>query len=262
MLDKIRKFIQYPRLTQNSPKRPAALKYFPGNPIIDGRLCNLCGECAKRCPSKAITTDASGDHYLIDHGQCVFCMLCEEVCPLGAVTAAKNILYAEKSRDKLIKSPLIVSGDEAESISWEGMQEKLNAKIANIFGRSLNIREVDSGSCNGCDYEINALNNPFIDVERFGIHFVASPRHADMLLVTGTAVRNMQEALLKTYNATPDPKLVVAVGACACSGGIFRDTYATNNGIDSLIPVDVYIPGCPPRPQAIVYGILKAIERI
>ena len=134
--------------------------------------------------------------------------------------------------------------------------------IKKTFGRSLQIREVDSGSCNACDSEINALNNPFNDIERLGIKFVASPRHADMLLVTGAATRNMQLALAKTYNAAPDPKLVVAVGACACSGGIFRDTYATSNGIDSIVPVDVYIPGCPPRPQAILYGILNAFDRV
>ena len=144
----------------------------------------------------------------------------------------------------------------------ENVEDHLAEKIKKKFGRSLQIREVDAGSCNGCDYEANALNNPFNDVERLGIHFVASPRHADMLLVTGCVSRNMELALIKTYNATPDPKLVVAVGACACSGGIFRDAYAARSGIGSILPVDVYIPGCPPRPQAIMYGILKAINRL
>jgi Ni,Fe-hydrogenase III small subunit len=131
-----------------------------------------------------------------------------------------------------------------------------------MFGRSLQIRAVDAGSCNGCDYEINGLNNSFNDLERFGIHFVASPRHADMLLVTGPVTRNMEAALLRTYEATPDPKLVVAVGTCAISGGIFKNCYATRSGIDTLLPVDIYIPGCPPRPQAILYGILKALDRL
>ena len=145
---------------------------------------------------------------------------------------------------------------------YELIGNSLKDKISSYFGRSLGIREVDAGSCNGCDNEINAMNSPYNDLERFGMHFVASPRHADLLLVTGPAARNMELALIKTYNATPDPKLVVAVGACACSGGIFKDSYATRNGIDSIVPVDVYIPGCPPRPQALIYGILLAIERM
>lgn len=169
---------------------------------------------------------------------------------------------ASKERFGLRHTPFIVEERIIPDESYEIIGEKIKDKSKRIFGRSLQIREVDAGSCNGCDYEINALNNPFNDVERFGIHFVASPRHADMLLVTGTATRNMELALVKTYNATPDPKMVVAVGACACSGGIFRDSYATRNGIDSIVPVDVYIPGCPPRPQAVLYGILKAIDRL
>jgi Ni,Fe-hydrogenase III small subunit len=121
---------------------------------------------------------------------------------------------------------------------------------------------VDAGSCNGCELEIVALNNPVHDIERLGIHFVASPRHADMLLVTGPVTRNMELALRKTYDATPDPKLVVAVGACGISGGIFGTNYATRGGVDQVIPVDVYIPGCPPRPEALLFGILMAVGRL
>ena len=121
---------------------------------------------------------------------------------------------------------------------------------------------MDAGSCNGCELEIVALNNPVHDIERFGIHFVASPRHADMLLVTGPVTRNMELALRKTYDATPDPKLVVAVGACGISGGIFGTNYATRAGVDQVIPVDVYIPGCPPRPEALLHGILLAVGRL
>lgn len=240
MFDKTRKLIKYPRLTQDSPKRPVNSGFFIGQPVIDQALCDGCGACIERCPSSAIHRENAAATVEINCHECVFCMLCEEVCPLSAIQMTKEIYLVD---------------------SVEKIGEELQAKIRKTFGRSLNIREVDSGSCNGCDYEINALNNPFVDIERFGIHFVASPRHADMLLVTGTAVRNMEQALLKTYNATPDPKLVVAVGACACSGGIFRDTYATNKGIQSIVPVDVFIPGCPPRPQAILYGILKALDR-
>jgi Ni,Fe-hydrogenase III small subunit len=126
----------------------------------------------------------------------------------------------------------------------------------------LHIREVDAGSCNGCEIEIVGLNSPVYDIERFGIHFVASPRHADMLLVTGPVSRNMELALRKTYDATPEPRLVVAVGACGCSGGLFGQNYASLGGVDKVIPVDVYIPGCPPNPHALIYGILTAISRL
>ena len=139
---------------------------------------------------------------------------------------------------------------------------ELREKIKKMFGRSLTIREVDAGSCNGCEIEITALNNPIYDIERFGIHFVASPRHADVLLVTGPASKNMEIALLRTYEATPGPKIVIAVGACACSGGIFGDTYATTGGIDKVVPVDVYIPGCPPRPEVLIQGLLLAVDRM
>lgn len=144
----------------------------------------------------------------------------------------------------------------------EIMGQRLNDKIRNIFGRSLHIREVDAGSCNACEVEVNALSNPIYDIERFGLHIVASPRHADMLLVTGPVTRNMELALLKTYNATPSPKLVAAMGSCACNGGIFGDTYASCGGVDKVIPVDVYIPGCPPRPQAVIFGLMVALDKL
>ncbi|CAG0963707.1 MAG: Energy-conserving hydrogenase subunit echC [Candidatus Methanoperedens nitroreducens] len=144
----------------------------------------------------------------------------------------------------------------------EIMGQRLNDKIRNIFGRSLHIREVDAGSCNACEVEVNALSNPIYDIERFGLHIVASPRHADMLLVTGPVTRNMELALLKTYNATPSPKLVAAMGSCACNGGIFGDTYASCGGVDKIIPVDVYIPGCPPRPQAVIFGLMVALDKL
>ncbi len=144
----------------------------------------------------------------------------------------------------------------------EIMGQRLNEKIKKIFGRSLHIREVDAGSCNACEVEITALSNPIYDIERFGLHIVASPRHADMLLVTGPVTRNMELALLKTYNATPDPKMVAAIGSCACNGGIFGDTYASGGGADKFIPVDVYIPGCPPRPQALIFGLMVAVDKL
>ena len=138
----------------------------------------------------------------------------------------------------------------------------MRAKVMRTFGRSLAIREVDVGSCNGCEVEVNSLTNPIYDIERLGLRIVASPRHADALLVTGPVTRNMEQALLQTYRAMPSPKLVIAMGACACSGGVFKDCYATANGVASVLPVDVFIPGCPPRPQAIIHGILLALDKV
>ena len=140
--------------------------------------------------------------------------------------------------------------------------DRLKAAIHKLLGRSLHIREVDAGSCNGCEVEITSLNNPIYDIERFGIHFVASPRHADMLLVTGPVTRNMEIALKLTHDATPGPNVVVAVGACAIGGGIFGKSYASCGGVDAVLPVDVFIPGCPPRPEALLHGILLAVGRL
>ena len=261
MYKMVRKLIQYPRLTQNYPQKKIDSSLFIGSPEISIEKCSMCGECATRCPSGAINIDKEANKIGVNLDECVFCVLCEDVCPQKAIKMTSRFELAEKTRDSLRQSTLIVE-ENSPNASYEVLCDQLKANITQLLGRSLAIREIDSGSCNGCDYEINALNNPFNDLERLGISFVASPRHADMLLVTGTATRNMREALIKTYNATPDPKLVVAVGACACSGGIFRDTYATQNGIDRIVPVDVYIPGCPPRPQAIIYGLLKALDRL
>jgi len=262
MFEMIKKIFRYPRLTVNYPAQPLDASLFIGKPIIDQKVCTLCGECAGHCPTTAIVIDPVRREIGINLDQCVFCVRCEDSCPVGAVRMSTDFELAAKDRNDLRMTPAEADVQQNPDQAYALIGEAVKRKIDRLFGRSLCIREVDSGSCNGCDYEVNALNNPFNDLERFGMHFVASPRHADLLLVTGTATRNMELALIKTYNATPDPKLVVAVGACACSGGIFRDSYATRNGIDGIVPVDVYIPGCPPRPQAILYGILKALDKI
>ena len=262
MFKSILKIIKYPRLTQNYPKKAIDSRLFIGRPKIDSDKCTGCGECVSRCPSNAIVNNKNTKKAYINLDECIFCVLCEEVCPVGAVKMSNEFELAQYDKRKLREKTIVVDENSEIDIPEDIIYRELKARIKKLFNGSMSIREVDSGSCNGCDYEINALNNPFNDIENLGITFAASPRHADMLLVTGTAVRNMEAALIKTYNATPDPKLVVAVGACACSGGIFKDTYATRNGIDSIVPVDVYIPGCPPRPQAIMYGILKALDRI
>jgi Ni,Fe-hydrogenase III small subunit len=138
--------------------------------------------------------------------------------------------------------------------------ERLRAEVLEYFGGALTIRHVDAGSCNGCELEINALNNPYYNLEGLGIKFVASPRHADMLLVTGPVSRHMEVALKRTYDATPEPKLVVALGDCGCTGGIFGESYASCGRVSNVIPVDVAVPGCPPTPFAIMQGILTAIS--
>lgn len=145
---------------------------------------------------------------------------------------------------------------EEKDLGW-----KLEQRIKEVLGHSLHIRHVDSGSCNGCDFEMNALSNPYYDIQRFGVDFVASPRHADMLMVTGGVTRHLEQALLKTYHAASHPKMVVAIGACASGGGMIGNTYANYGGVDKIVPVYVYVPGCPPRPEAIIEGILLSLDR-
>jgi Ni,Fe-hydrogenase III small subunit len=145
--------------------------------------------------------------------------------------------------------------------SVEELGQRLRQRIHAAFQRSMQLRHLDVGSCNACDWELNALLNPVYDLQRFGLDFVASPRHADALMVTGAVTRNLEPALWATFEATPDPKLVIAIGACASGGGIVAESYATAGGVDRCLPVDIYIPGCPPRPTAILHGLLMALER-
>jgi Ni,Fe-hydrogenase III small subunit len=140
------------------------------------------------------------------------------------------------------------------------LRQELQRRILDVLGRALCIRHVDAGSCNGCELEIHALNNPLYNLEGLGIRFVASPRHADLLLVTGPVSRHMESALLRTYEATPDPKLVVAVGDCGCTGGIFGESYASRGQVSQVIPVDVAVPGCPPAPARILQAVLTAVS--
>ena len=176
----------------------------------------------------------------------------------GALEPASKVYCCGAGRQGLVRRWNLQDGKELS----QDMNHWTNSatKIREIIGRALNIRQVDAGSCNGCEAEIVALSNPYYDLERFGIHFVASPKHADMLLVTGPVTRNMAEAVKLTYEATPAPKLVLAVGACGVNGGIFAGSYATVGGVDSVIPVDGYIPGCPPTPAMLLTGILQVLR--
>jgi Ni,Fe-hydrogenase III small subunit len=164
--------------------------------------------------------------------------------------------------ESLIRLPLTERPPEVDDAATSELAAALDRAARRRLGRSLSIREVDAGSCNGCELEIHALNNAFYDLERFGIRFVASPRHADVLLVTGPVTKNMREALLRTYEATPDPKWVVAVGGCALDGGCFASSYAVVGGVSKVVPVDLHIPGCPPSPTDILKGLLALLQHL
>ena len=161
----------------------------------------------------------------------------------------------------LVRTPLTEALPTPEDAELAALAEKLDRTAQQLLGRSLSIREVDAGSCNGCELEIHALNNAFYDLERFGLRFVASPRHADVLLVTGPVTHNMREALERTWRATPEPKWVVAAGDCAINGGCFSGSYATLNGVADVLPVDLHIKGCPPRPRDLLQGLLALMLR-
>src|SRR5450432_2903197 len=163
--------------------------------------------------------------------------------------------------ESLLKRPLTEASPGPDDAALKELATSVERAARRRLGRSLSIREVDAGSCNGCELEIHALNNAYYDVERFGLRFVASPRHADVLVVTGPVTKNMREALLRTYDATPNPKWVVAVGDCARDGGCFAGSYAVVGGVSQVVPVDLHIPGCPPTPTAMLRGLLALLER-
>ena len=249
---------------------PVVSEHFRGRPEFNFEAWQDARPAAAVCPTGAIaiSEDETTRQVTVDYGLCIFCGQCADVSSNAAVRITRDFELATTERTALVATAdyaLNPDGTQQfvrSSIPDHGDADHVRRAIHQTLGRSLAIRQVDAGSCNGCELEIIALNNPVHDIERFGIHFVASPRHADMLLVTGPVTRNMELALRKTYAATPDPKIVVAVGACGISGGIFGQNYATLGGVDRVIPVDVYIPGCPPRPEALIQGILLAIGKL
>jgi Ni,Fe-hydrogenase III small subunit/formate hydrogenlyase subunit 6/NADH:ubiquinone oxidoreductase subunit I len=277
MLQILRKSLATGVVTTSYPRTPAEVSARArGKPEIDFAKWKDARPSAAICPTGAIELEETPGvrTATLDLGKCIFCGLCAEVddairmtnqCELavrqreGLKLTARYQLNPDGTHGKLLNPPTIGAANQ-ESLEAAGRQ--LRARIHKVLGRSLHIREVDAGSCNGCEVEIHGLNSPVYDIERFGVHFVASPRHADLLLVTGPVTRNMELALRKTYDAMPAPRLVVAVGACGCSGGIFGENYASAGGVDRVLPVDAYIPGCPPNPHALLQGIRLALGRM
>jgi Ni,Fe-hydrogenase III small subunit/formate hydrogenlyase subunit 6/NADH:ubiquinone oxidoreductase subunit I len=250
--------------TTSYPETPAEVSALArGCPDIEFDKVKDPDALVRSCATGAIFRDNDRPGHLgFDLGKCTFCGICAEQEPTVRITNRTEL--AVRNRAELIHhgARALKLPAKCTSKALEETGEELRTKVNKVLGRSLHIREVDAGSCNGCELEISGLTSPVYDVERFGIHFVASPRHADMLLVTGPVARNMELALRKTYAATPEPRLVVAVGACGCSGGIFGVNYATRGAVDAVVPVDAYIPGCPPNPHALLHGILLALGRL
>ncbi|MGC8642111.1 MAG: 4Fe-4S binding protein [Isosphaeraceae bacterium] len=221
---------------------------FRGMPVLDESRCpDGCRACIEACPTDALARDGQG--LRLDLGQCLFCTACIEACPKDAIRYTQDYRLAVRTREDLV-----LRGGHALQLA-----RPLELRMRRLFGRSLKLRQVSAGGDNSAEADLNVLGTIVFDLGRFGIQFVASPRHADGLVVTGPVSENMKLALRKTYEAVPPPKIVIAVGACAISGGIFRGHPEVNNGVDGIIPVDLYIPGNPPHPLTILDGFLRLL---
>jgi Ni,Fe-hydrogenase III small subunit/formate hydrogenlyase subunit 6/NADH:ubiquinone oxidoreductase subunit I len=247
-------------VTQRSPT-PVPDRFRGAPRILSGRAFDALPPPSV-CPSGAITGGPDAAPYEIDVARCIFCGRCALAAPGNAIELGREFELSARRREDLVVRAERGADGRTVVRSPAAPAEKVADSIRRAFGRSLHLRHLDSGSCNACDWELTALLNPVYDIRRLGIDFVASPRHADGVIVTGPVTRNLETAVRRTYEAVPDPRMVIAVGACAASGGIVGRSYASAGGVDQILPVDVFIPGCPPRPEAIVFGILLAVGRL
>ncbi len=262
MLKILRTALATGRVTTGYPReRTQAPPAFRGRPIYKAGACDCDGACVAVCPAQAITA-GEGTPWALDMARCVFCGLCEVACPNSAISFSGDFELAARRREDLL-----VRADSTASRTVErppqhdhNLGQQFTQRVRARLRRSLHIRHMDAGSDNSTDWELNTLLNPVYDIQRLGIDVVASPRHADLLFVTGPVTRNLALALQRTYEAMPAPRLVVAAGAEACGGGVLQGSYATAGGVNQCLPVDVYIPGDPPRPEAIIYGLLLAMD--
>ncbi len=214
------------------------------------------------CPSGAISGGAGSARHAIDRARCIACGRCAEGAGNEAIALGREVEVAARSRASLVAEAERGADGRVVALPAPPPAAEVAERIRATLGRSLHLRHLDAGSCNACDWELTALLNPVYDVRRLGVDVVASPRHADGVLVTGPVTRNLETAVRRTWEAVPEPRVVIAVGACASSGGIVGRGYASAGGVGEVLPVDVLVPGCPPRPEAIVYGILVAVGRV